>query len=364
MASGEIQARHVFHAATSGWDRIHAWREATGEPVFVWGTGSGAEDGVWFGGIKRAFRRWIGKSGSGCGLTVYHDGVGADAFGPLDTAGHKAIFLHTFFPRWERHFEWLLRSTGLVLVGDEALPGHLRERFGWIPERYIHALAQPLLSGQEDLVPRPEGARERTGIWLQGKSWRRFGNRLRSVVDRWPRDEGELEIITGAGKAPRWARRDGVIWTADMPFEFAQHRLFTWDSVLLLNDYALDAPWLLRALAIGCFPLVPDGESPQRRGIWEADAAPRPYAWGDIGAAGDRLREWRAGKEGLFPRFQGWAGNLLARHPESPAFSRAWASAKAGLLEQRPPRLGRRKPHPDWYPVRWYERVQRLREGV
>lgn len=364
MAAREIQARHVFHAPTSGWDRIHAWQEATGEPAFIWGRHSGMVEERFFGALKRAFRRWVVREAAGAPVTVYHDGIGADALGPLDPASHKVFFLHTCFPRWERHFEWLLRHTGLVMVGDADLVSPLRERFGWIPERFIHPVPQPLLAGQEDLEPHPERASRRTGIWLHGSSWRRHGNRLRSVVDRWNPEAGELEIITGPGKAPRWARRDAVRWTAGMPFEFAQHRLFTWDSTLLLNDFSLDRPWLLRALAIGCFPLVPDGGSPVHSGPWELDAAPQRYPWGDLAAALDLLQQWRRQRADLMPAFQRWAGNLLARHPESGAFRRHWEATKARVLDQRPPGLRRKRPAPDWEPVAWYERVQRLREGV
>ena len=358
-----IAARHVFHSPRTGWDRVHAWQEATREPVFVWGSHSGAEDSRFFGPVKKAFSQWIEATGGDACMTIYHDGFGSDAFGPLDPSPHKMLFLHHWFPRWERHFEWHLRCTGKVLVGDSQMIETLRGKFGWIPERFIGAIPQPCLHSQDELKANPDGAKMRTGIWLHGKYWRPYGNRLRAIVDRWPEGAGELEIITEGGGPPGWARKDSVVWNSGMPFEFALHRLFTWDSTLLLNDFSLDSPWLLRALALRCFPLVPDGESPARTGPWLADSAPQPYGWGDTASAVQLLQEWRASRDQLRPQFEDWADSVLAAHPPSGEFKEIWDACKEPFINQRIPKLRRRKPIHSLHPVAWYERIQRLRAG-
>ncbi|NDV62240.1 hypothetical protein G0Q06_07255 [Puniceicoccales bacterium CK1056] len=358
-----IPARHIFHAPRTGWDRIHAWQEATKEPVFVWGIASGAEESRLFGSVKKTFAEWIEATGGDSAMSIYHDGFGSDAFGPLDPTSHKLLFLHHWFPRWERHFEWHLRCTGKVLVGDSWMPPILREKFGWIPERFIGVAPQPQLYSKEELVPRPEAAKPRTGIWLHGKSWRPYGNRLRAIVDRWPEAAGEVEIITEGGGPPRWARKPFIIWNSGMPFEFALHRIFTWDSTLLLNDFSLDSPWLLQALSIRCFPLVPDGESPAQMGPWLDDSAPKPYEWGDTADAVRLLQQWRSARESLLPEFGKWADSVLETHPPSEAFMDSWNTCKAQFVDQRVPKLRQRRPIASLYPVGWYERIQRLRAG-
>jgi hypothetical protein len=364
MASPETQARHVFHAPSTGLDRIHAWREATGEPAFVWGQHSGMHEARFFGGIRSAFRNWITKTGDSTALTIYHDGIGADALGPLDSAPHKVFACHHWYPRWQNHFEWQLRCTGKVLVGDAALIGAIRERFGWIPERFIQSIPEPLLSDREGGGERQAAPPHRTGIWLHGKRWRRSGNRLRSIVDRWQPGVGELEIITEGGGPPGWAKRENIIWNTGMPMEFALYRLYTWDSVLMLNDYALDAPWLLRALSLDCFPLIPAGESPGFGGAWQEESAPSPYPWGDMEAAIDRLTQWREGKAGLLTDFRKWRAGVLSGHAGGSSFREQWSACKAALIEQRPPKLRDRKPLASWMPLSWYERVIRLRTGT
>lgn len=357
-------ARHVFHSPLSGLDRAHAWQEATGEPVFIWGRGSGVEDRMLFGPVKKAFRQWIDATGGDQAMTLYHDGIGSDALGPLDPTRQKILFLHTWYPRWERHLEWTLRCTGKLMVGRPDMVDSLRATFPWIPERFIEPVFQPQLEGLDEQASHPHTPSLRTGIWLHGKPWRPYGNRLRAIVDRWDSGTGELEIICEGGGPPRWARKEGVTWNCGMPTEFALHRIFTWDSTLLLNDFTLDSPWLLRALALDCFPLVPDGESPASAGPWEADAAPRPYAWGDMADARALLLEWRENRDRLKPDFLKWRSELLAAHADAHAFREQWEAAKSRILQQRSPGLRRRKAVADWQPVSWYERVLRLRAGV
>lgn len=359
-----ISARHVFHTPVTGLDRAHAWQEATGEPVFLWGRGSGIDDSLFFGPLKKVFNKWIQATGGENALTVYHDGIGSDALGPLDPSNEKVLFLHNWFPRWEGHFEWTLRCTGKVMVGDPGALQTLRDRFAWIPERFIHVVPQPMLESLDEQASHPHATARRTGIWLHGTPWKRFGNRLRSIVDRWDSRSGELEIISGNGNQPSWSRKEGIIWNSDMPTEFALHRIFTWDSTLLLNDYSLDAPWFLRSLALDCFPLVPDGESPAFSPAWQADAAPRRYAWGNTNDAQSLLKEWREAKESLLPDFLQWRDRLINPHPHSHAFPEIWGTAKEAVLAQRTPQLRQRRPVGGWQFVSWYERVLRLRSGM
>lgn len=358
-----MSARHVFHSPRTGWDRVHAWREATQEPIFVWGRHSGAEDSRLFGAVKKAFAEWIEATGGDAAMTVYHDGFGSDAFGPLDPAPHKLLFMHHWYPNWQRHFERHLRCTGKVLVGDPQIAGTLREQCRWIPERFISEVPQPQLSSQGELLVRPSDAKKRTGIWLHGKQWRPYGNRLRAILDRWPEQTGEVEIITEGSGPPRWARNSWVIWNSGLPLEFALHRIFTWDSTLLLNDFSLDSPWLLRALALRCFPLIPDGDSPARCGSWRADSAPQPYEWGTTGKAVELLLEWRNARESLLPQFEQWVASVLSAHPRGHDFKDRWNACKQHFLDQRVPKLRQRKPIASVQPVGWYERIQRLRAG-
>lgn len=355
--------RHVFMPETSGWDRVHAWQETTGEPIFTFGLREGVATGTFFGTIKREFRNWLEATHAESVVTVYHDGAGADVLGPLDPAARKVHFQHRWVPRWPQALDWYVRCTGKVMVGSPHLASLLHERFAWIPERYIQAVPPPPLAGLEAKAVKHSPSR-RTGIWLHGSPWRSHGNRLRAIVDRWAPEAGQLEIIAEGGDRPRWARKAHLTWSMGMPVEFALHRIFTWDSVLLLNDYSLDAPWLRHALDLGCFILVPEGDSPARSGVWTADDAPQPYPWGDIPAAVRLLGEWRGARDSLQPRYRTWVRDFLEPFPDHEAFVRRWQQVIAELAGQRTTRLRKRKAVPDWYPVRLYERVRRLRSGL
>ena len=362
MASEELQARHVFHAPTTGWDRIHAWQETAREPVFVWGTGSGHNEGRFFSSVKRAFRLWL-EATNGASITIYHDGAGVDALGALDDCPHKILFLHHWFSRWERNFEWAIRCSGKVLVGHPDHIGKLRQRFGWIPERFIQAIPQPVLQ----MAPSPSeggGAKQRTGIWLHGRPWRRHGNRLRAIIDRWPADAGQLEIISSGKGCPSWAKKDHITWSTNLPLEFALYRLHTWDSTLLINDYSLDAPWLMAALGLDCFPLIPEGDGISRNSGWNLDSAPRPYPWGDIPAVIDLLANWRNEKDKLLGDFRSWVDTIQEQQLPGDGFPAEWNQVKGSILGQRAPNLRPRKAISSWQPVAWYERIQRLRAGA
>ncbi|MEX0322226.1 MAG: hypothetical protein AB3N63_08720 [Puniceicoccaceae bacterium] len=357
------QARHVFHPVTSGWDRIHAWSEATAEPVFVWGSGSDRADGQFFGSVKKEFKDFLAAT-SDSELTIYHDGIGADVLGPLDPHPHKILFVHNWFPRWKKNFDWTIRSTGKVIVGHPNLAKEIRTHFGWIPERYIMTIPQPALSSTVSGDEERSAPKQRTGIWLHGKKWRRYGNRLRSVIDRWPEDAEMLEVIASGKGCPSWARRDNVTWSMDLPVDFALFRLYTWDSTLLLNDYSLDSPWLQRALELDCFPLIPEGEGVARTPCWHQDSAPQVYPWGEIDKAAGLIQEWRQNKDSLLPAFKEWRSALDGEAVSGDAFVMEWERVKSEFCSQKAPKLTKRKPAPFWYPVAWYERVARLRAGL
>ncbi len=362
LSTGAIAGRHVFHLPGCGQDMAAAWRAATGEPVFVWGRAAGAVTGLTFGPVRRAFAAWLRESAQ-AGLTVYHDGAGADALGPLDPAAHKVLFLHRWTPRWESCVEWFVRCTGKVLTGHAEGAAVLHQRFPWIPERFIGAVPEPPLA--EAVVPPPaRTGLPRTGIWLHGRDWRNHGNRLRSIADHWGPRLGELEMIVHGNGHPAWARRHGILWSRGLPLDAALGRLDQWDSVLVLDDFALDAPWLVRALARGCFPLVPAGDNPARPAAWSAPDAPAPYPWGDAGAALDRLRQWRAADAATRARFQDWCGPFAETDARLREFRSAWAAVKERFASQHPVRLRRRRPAPVWYPLGWYERILRLRQGL
>jgi len=363
MASPEIQARHVFHTASTGADRVSAWRETTGEPAFVWGRHAGDATSQFFGPLKKMFSLWQQATDSDTVVTVYHDGASADAFGMLDPAPQKVLHTHDWFPHWERNFDWAIRCTGKALVSHTGQGDRLREKFGWIPERFIQQIQEPRLSGLPERLPEATGAKDRTGIWLHGKRWKRHGNRLRSIVDRWPADGGQLEILSSGSGRPGWSKKPFVIWNSDLPLEFALQRLFTWDSTLLIDNYSLDAPWLIRALSLDCFPLVPDGDSPCRIPVWLEESAPQPYGWGDSAAATNLLREWRKEKEALLPDFRKWAMTLSASPGDDERFKEEWSRVKEQFSQQRIPKLRQRKPYISLYPVVWFERLQRLRAG-
>ncbi len=352
-------ARHVYHVPTSGSDRLHALMERTGEPFFVWGRSSGQVEGYWFASVKRAFRKWLQATAS-AEVTVYHDGVGSDALGPMDPCPRKLLFMHHWFPRWERSFEWMLRCTGEVAVSDRALADLLHQRFSWIPRKYVHDAA-PVALEPARIGEGATGPGQRTGIWLHGRLWKSHGNRLRSIIDRWQAFAGELEIICSGRNAPRWGRDESIKWSLDLPLEFALHRLHTWDSTLLLNDYSLDAPWLLRALELGIFPLIPEGKGLTRQGPWKAASAPRGYPWGEVPAAMELLQEWRSQRDDLERDFRQW---VLAVRAPAEQFDTRWKEVHSRMLEHRPPRLRSRKAISSAFPVGLYERVLRLRVGV
>lgn len=360
MSATTPVARHVFHPATSGTDRVMAWQEATGEPVFSWGRRSGQVDSYFFGPVKRKFRDWI-ESTKHAELTIYHDGMGADVLGPLDTCERKVFYLHSWFPRWEKNFEWLIRCTGrLMVTGDHRLDA-LVSRFAWIPGKYRLTAPEAGISDTLTGSGKGSGHKRRTGIWIHGKSWKSHGNRLRSIFDKWSPETGEIEVIAQGRAVPDWAGKDHIKWIKNLPLEFALMRLHTWDSTLLLNDFNLDAPWLFRALELGCFPLVPDGESIAHGGLWKEDFAPKPYDWGNFGSAIEILEKWRNCDDQDRSSYQEWVDQMRDFRGDREAFAMQWKGAKEMVVNHRSPNLRKRRPVADLFPVGLYENIQRMR---
>jgi hypothetical protein len=93
------------------------------------------------------------------------------------------------------------------------------------------------------------------------------------------------------------------------------------------------------------------------------ESAPQPYAWGDLHSAVNLLQQWRKEKDTLLPSFQEWVRSLDFMLDRSRSFKAEWRPIKQQFAEQRSPRLRKRRPYASWYPVAWFERVQRLRAG-
>jgi hypothetical protein len=311
--------------------------------------------------LGKEFSRWL-ESTEDAQITVYHDGIGVDWLAPLDPCPNKVLYLHNWFPRWEKNFQWTLRFTGRVLISSQVIADELTRRFPWIPSKFIIPASQPMVRDSLSKASTSSG-KLRTGIWLQGKSWKRHANRLRGIVDNWSENTGQLEIIATGSRCPGWANKDYVRWSMNLPLEFALLRLFTWDSTLLLNDFALSSPWLLRALELGVFPLVPGGEGIARTGAWVEDNAPRPYEWGDVAGAINILGKWRNSSGEFNNDFRKWTRGYTIELGGY-TFEDLWSVAKDSILQQKAPVLRRSRPKFGWMPLTWYEHIQRLRAGL
>lgn len=355
--------RHIWHRQTAGADRLEAWGQAVPDPAFVWGE---KECPALAGGLGQAFKAWIAAHPAD--ISLYHDGYGLEMLAPLDNAAHKILMVHQWPPRWKSQLTWLLRFTGKVVVCSAAERTQLHAALSWVPERFIFELPEPPLSpGPVDKLPvANEAPNETTGIWLQGSPWKLQGDRLRALADRWDTArDGRLQVLSGSPRPPRWQRKSGsrIDWQIGLSLnEALQCASSNWGQVLLLNDFDLNAPWLERLLREGCFPLVPDGDSPARLGgRWSEDAAPHPYAWGDMDDALELLQQARSMTAHDRSRFERWATGAFAT--DSVGFSDRYAALVEEIASQRPLRLRRhRKPLP-FLPLAWYDRVHRIRTG-
>ncbi|MEY3000579.1 MAG: hypothetical protein RL648_793 [Verrucomicrobiota bacterium] len=356
MSGTKIQARHVFQGDCGNSER-EGWAAATGEPCFVWG-GWGQRPWRAMGAVQRSFREWVGAHGGDNALTLYHDGAGADVLGSWDPSPHKVLLLHRWPTRWEGFLAWQLRHTGRLAVAGGALSEWVRQRLAWIPARYIHEYPSPMVPLSATVAIQSE---QRTAIWLQGQAWKPFGNRLRAVVDLFAGKGQPILIVGGEGRRPAWGTGPMVDWQAGVSVTEALHKARACDSILLLNDFSLQAPWLWRLVRDGVFVLVPDGGSPSRSGIWMEECAPTPYPWGDMEAALSLLYSWRTVPDEERRAYRDWGAQGL--FTEGELFERQWDGFKVELWHQSAPHLGQSKARTAVLPVAWYERVDRLRRG-
>lgn len=355
MSGTKIQARHVFQGEWGAAER-EVWAAATGEPSFHWGHGSGRWR--WVCGEQKRFAGWVETHGGSEALTFYHDGAGADVLGAWDPSPHKVLLMHRWPPRWERYVDWYLRHTGRLAVGSAALREAVQERFAWIPERYLGLFPTARLAE----TPCPAHLERRTLVWLWGQPWRACGNRLRAALEMWGSKGQAVLVVGGEGRRPLWAKGPGVTWESGLSFGEALAHAGTCDSVLMLNDFALQAPWIHDWVHGGLFLLVPDGGSPSRSGEWVEESAPRSYEWGNMEAAMALLLSWRSASAEERAAYRDWAGRA-AQGESGALFEAEWERFKSGLWHQRAPKLGRLKARPSCFPVAWYRRIDRLRCG-
>lgn len=355
MSGTKIQARHVFQGESGAAER-EVWGEATGEPCFHWG---GNREASWrsIAAVQSRFTEWVEAHGGAEALTFYHDGAGADVLAAWDPSPHKVLAMHRWPPRWERYCDWHIRYTGRLAVAGQDLREAVRERFAWIPERYVHVFPTP----EATETPR-ERFQRKTLIWLWGQSWKACGNRLRAALDHWGGQGQAVLIIGGEGAHPAWAAGSLVEWQSGLTFRDALEQASTCDSVLLLSDFALQAPWLKAWVRRGMFVLLPDGDSPSRCGEWLDASAPRPYDWGDMEAAIVLLQSWRSATERERSAYREWAERSLSLGERNDFWSE-WEHFKATLWHQKAPRIGIHKARRSLVPVGWYNRVDRLRRG-
>lgn len=354
----------MFHLPTAGEDRLQAWAVATGEPAFAWGA-PGCRY-AWAAGLQRAFARWANAHPAP--LTIYHDGFGADLLSPLDTATHKVLLPHLWGPRWRTVLAWQLRCTGKLIVHSAAAADALQTAFGWIPQRFIQVVSEPALTltapapTVRSAPPAASTAGPLAGIWLQGRSWRLFGDRLRALLDRWTTQAGTLQIVCSGPAVPRWGRCAGVDWVQGASLADALPLLRSWQAAILFQDFDLSAPWLNLALQQGAYVIRPEGEHPDAAGLWAEDGAPTPVPWGDVAAILARLSEVRPLSEPQQRSYRAWTAQVIAGScPE--AFRTSYHAACVQLLAQRPVRL-RPRPSISLQPMAWYRLLHRLRSGM
>lgn len=356
MSGTKIQARHVFQGESGAAER-EIWSAATGEPCFHWGHGSGGWR--WVCGEQKRFAEWVEAHGGSEALTFFHDGAGADVLGAWDPSPHKVLLMHRWTPRWERYIDWHLRYTGRLAVASAALREGLLERFAWIPGRYVAVFPSPIPA----MTIFPEPLEKQTLIWLWGQAWKASGNRLRAALDVWgSHGEAVVVVVGGEGGRPTWAAGPRVTWESGLSFRDALARAGTCDSVLMMNDFGMQAPWIMDWIRHGLFFLAPDGESPSRTGPWVDESAPRPYEWGNMEAAMALLQSWRDAPEGERLAYRQWAERAV-RTEAAVSFEAQWDAFKESLWHQRAPKLGNRKAHRRMFPVAWYKRIDRLRRG-
>ena len=136
------------------------------------------------------------------------------------------------------------------------------------------------------------GRAERTVIRLSEEGWRRYKGRLKALSTVWGERGHTLLILLPAGASANWSNEKVEVRSGVAPAD-AWRAALSCDSVLVLNDFELDTPWVTSLLRSGLFPLFPEGESPARSGGWLEAGAPEGYSWGDPLSALERLKAWR-----------------------------------------------------------------------
>lgn len=354
MSNKKLQARHVFQGGVDE-DSAELWREATGEPCFVWGVGRGSKSLM---SVQGAFCEWLRHPNTSADLTLYHNGAGTDFLSPWDPAPHKVLMLDRWPSRWERYLDWHLRYTGRVAVPNKSLQEAVKERFRWIPDRYVHVFPTPSVSTLR--VP-PLGRSERTVIRLSEEGWRGYKSRLKALSKVWSEGGYSLLILLPAGAKANWSHEKVEVRSGVAPSD-AWRTALSCDSVLVLNDFELDTPWVTSLLRSGLFPLFPEGESPARSGGWLEAGAPEGYSWGDPLSALERLKAWRERAVSESRTYASWVERTFS-DPAGNDFQRAWQDLKARVIEQRAPKLRDWKAKRRWMPLNWYRRIDRLRRG-
>lgn len=354
MSNKKLQARHVFQGGVDD-DSVEMWRNATGEPCFVWGVGGGLKTLM---AVQSAFGDWLKNPNTSADLTLYHNGAGADFLSAWDPAPHKILMLDRWPSRWERYLDWHLRYTGRVAVSNESLLEVVKSRFQWIPDRYLHVFPTPSVSTVT--VPVVDRV-ERTVIRLSEEGWRRYKGRLKALSTGWNESGYSLLILLPSGAKMNWT--NGTVEArSGVALSDAWRTALCCDSVLVLNDFELDTLWVKSLLKSGLFPLFPEGESPARTGGWLEAGAPEGYSWGDSLSALERLKAWRERAASETRTYATWVESTFSDLTDN-EFQSAWQGFKDRLSEQRAPKLREWKAKRLWTPLPLYKRIDRLRRG-
>lgn len=334
----KVQTRHFFHPVLSGkqlgrfverWPGAHAIDLAEAhsfKSVRRWRrqVSSHLEEDLALrsrssGGI-REYREDV--------ISVYHDGWGIDLLADLDAAAHKVLYLHGFYPYWERHLAFAIRFASGLAVPYEALKEWILKTFPWIPERFV--LVWPLPVKDPPASPLPSSTPV-AGIWL--RSGFRDWNRLRSAVDRLRGEFSHISIqcVFEGRKIPR------TLASCRVDPEESKN----WNILFQLQDWIPVAIERLYLAEQGTLCLLPDGDIFEALG--ETSLPHYSYGnWADLGVALERLLQ-----EGPDPR-KGLEAHL------GDASLNKFEEGLETLINRRSLRIHRTSPRRQWRPLRWY----------